>query len=112
MSRGWDGVVPSPDELRAYEDVSPGLARELVQLAQNVSERQHTETMANQWTVRWAILAAVVIVLAVMGFALVVRDAAFRYLTFLVVGYVVISPIVQAAADWFGRSRRDSDGGS
>lgn len=101
------GIYPPADLVERYETAAPGTTARLIDHADRVSERVHQDEQSRQRTLRFAITAAAVMVVALLGFAWLVENATIRYIAFTVVLYTVIAPLVEALWRRFGWKRDD-----
>ena len=107
MSGEGTSVYPPADLVERYEGAAAGTTARLIDHADRVSERVHQDEQSHQKTLRFAIGGAVVMVLAILGFAWLVENTTIRYIAFSVVLYTVVTPLVDALWRRFGWKRDD-----
>lgn len=105
MSDEGTGIYPPAELVERYENAAAGTTARLIDHADRVSERVHQDEQSHQRTLRLAVSAAVVMVLALLGFAWLVENTTIRYIAFSVVLYTVITPLVDALWRRFGWKR-------
>ena len=94
-------IYPPPDDVERYEAADPGLTTKFLNLINDVSAREHRETMAKQITYGLAVVSLVVITLAALLYAWKV-DSAGRTVIAVFVTYWVIAPALETLMRRFG----------
>lgn len=101
------GPVPSSSELRAYEDVLPGLADRLVVLAENEQKIRGGDVKHSNWNDTFKIAASIVVSLAMIGGGVYCTVIGFPIAGAAIATSGVIGGVISAYSSYSKRGNKD-----